>query len=216
MSRRSLVLVVAALAAYKSLEHAVVFGLRLWPVLGALLLLGALWAPIRPRAGMAVVAAGALVVNLTPAYRNHLALLFWVALALAIFADEHHARLALRCQLSLMYGFAALAKLWPDWLSGEVLQARTWLGAASPEVVVVGLAWATIAAEAALAVAAWSRRREWFLLAVATHVGFLAFTYADPIGVGRLAVFATLSLATWLYAARAMAPRPQAGAPAYV
>ena len=203
MSRRQLALVVAVLAAYKSVEHAVLHGPRLWMLTGALLLLGALWTPLRPRAGMAVVAAGALVVNLTPAYRNHLALLMWVALALALFSDEHATRIALRCQLTLMYGFATLAKLWPAWLSGEALGARTWLGAILPEGLLVTVAWVTVIVEAALAVAVWSSRRTWFLLAAGTHLSFLAFTYLHPWGVGRLAVFGALSLATWLFAARA-------------
>lgn len=206
MNRRQLALVVAVLAAYKSVEHAVMHGPALWVLTGALLLLGALWTPLRPRAGMAVVAAGALVVNLTPVYRNHLALLMWVALALALFSDDHATRIALRCQLTLMYGFAALAKLWPDWLSGEALGVRTWVGAIMPEGLLVTVAWVTVIVEAGLAVAVWSRHQAWFLLAAGTHLSFLAFTYLHPWGVGRLAVFGALSLATWLFAARAFSP----------
>jgi hypothetical protein len=201
VTTRTLALVVAILAVYKSLEHLVMFGPAAWVVLGAPLLIGGLLVTtgsLRPGAG--VIAAAALVVNLTPAYRNHLNLLMWVALTLLLFGDEEQRRLVLRCQLTLLYGFAAAAKLWPDWLSGEALLEYTWVAPLLADPAVVAIAWTTIAVEALLAVAVWSPRRLGVTLAAALHLAFLFFTHSEPVDVGRIAVFGVLSLAVWLTA----------------
>lgn len=197
MSRRTLELVVAAVAAYKAVEHLVIFGWMAWLLVGAPFLLGAAWTLIRPRAGTALIAVAAVVVNLTPAYRNHVVLLAWVALALALFGDEQRERFALRCQLSIMYGFAALAKIWPDWLSGAALEARTWVGPLMADELLVAVAWGTIVVEFALAAGVWSRWRGWIWIAAATHGSFVAFTQVEPWDLGRLTVFGVLALATW-------------------
>ena len=124
MTARAFVLTIAALATYKGLELAITVDL----LLGLPMILGGLVSVAHPRIGMGAVAATALLVNTTPFYRNHLALLMWIALTVALFGDDRQQRLLLRCTLTIMYGFAALAKVWPDWLSGEALVARTWIG----------------------------------------------------------------------------------------
>ncbi|MTV25046.1 hypothetical protein FTX61_06390 [Nitriliruptoraceae bacterium ZYF776] len=200
--RDRLVAVIAGVAAVKSVDLLVTYGAAVWLLLGSWLALGALATRRWPTAGMAVIGAAALATNLTPAYRNHLALLVWVVVALLLFPDPQHERLALRWQLTIMYGFAAVTKVWPDWLSGAALEARTWIGPSLPEPMLLGAAWGTVAVEAVLAVAVWLRWRGWLYLAVAVHLGFLLFTHRDPIGIARLAIFGTLSIAVWLRAAR--------------
>jgi hypothetical protein len=202
MTRSTLVHVVAGIATYKALEHLFVFGPAAWVLLGAPLILGALWALIRPNAGLAVISLAAVAVTLTPAYRNHLVLLAWVAATLAIFQDEEQERFVLRCVLSTMYGFAAVAKIWPDWISGAALAERTWLGPLLPPNALVAIAVMTIVVEAALAYGVWSRRPFWIWLAVVVHLSFLVFTYTHVWGIARLAAFGMLSLSLWLRAAR--------------
>jgi hypothetical protein len=200
VTSRSFAFLLAAVAAYKSLEYLAVFGPLLWTATGALLLLGAGLTIRRPDLGPLLIAAGALLANMTPAYRNHVALLFWLALTSGVFPDERQQRWLLRCTLTIMYAFAAAAKLWPTWLSGEALLARTWLAPHLPRSAVVGLAALTVLVEAALAIGVWRHWRGWFVLAVAMHVSFVAFTQTDPWDLGRLAVFGTLSIATWMWA----------------
>lgn len=201
MTRRTLTLLVAAVAAYKSVEHLALSTPTTWIVIGAPLLIGAAWTLIRDRAGMTVIALGALAANLTPAYRNHLVLRFWSAATLAVLRHEHLERFALRWTLSIMYGFAAAAKVWPDWLSGESLLARTWSAPLLPEPLLVSVAWGTVAIEAALAYGVWGRWRGWFWIAVGLHLSFIAFTQAQAWDLGRLGVFGLLSLGLWLRAA---------------
>ena len=201
MTARTLAIVVAVLAAYKALEHAVVFGAAAWPVIGAPLVLGAVTVFLGYRRhGAALIAVAALVSNLTPAYRNHLNLLMWVALTLAIFDDEEQQRFVLRCQLSILYGFAAIAKVWPDWLSGEAFIARTWTGPLLPEPLVLTVVWVTILIEALLAVTVWRRWGGWFALALVTHVAFVVFIHNELIDVLRLVVFSTLTISVWVRA----------------
>jgi hypothetical protein len=200
VTSRSFALVLAAVAAYKSLEYLAVFGPLIWTASGALLLLGAGLTLIRPDLGPFLIAAGALTANLTPAYRNHVVLLFWLALTAGMFPHERQQRWLLRCTLTIMYAFAAAAKVWPTWLSGEALVARSWPAPHLPGSAVIGLAALTVLVEAALAVGVWRHWRGWFVLAVAMHFSFVAFTLTDPWDLGRLAVFGTLSLATWMRA----------------
>jgi hypothetical protein len=200
VTSRSFALLLAAVAAYKSLEFLAVFGPLIWAVTGALLLIGAGLTFRRPDLGPLLIAAGALMANLTPAYRNHVALLFWLALTSGFFADERQQRWLLRCTLTIMYAFAAAAKLWPTWLTGEALVARTWLAPHLPRSAVIGLAALTVLIEVALAIGVWHKWRGWFVLAVATHLSFVVFTHTYPWDLGRLFVFGTLSIATWMRA----------------
>lgn len=200
MNRRAYMVVLAAAATYKSIEHLAVFGLDLWGLIGGPLLAGALVIRWRPRAGMAIIAAAAFWTNLTPAYRNHLHLLMLLALTMALFTDERTVRWVLRCQLSIMYGYAAVAKLNPDWLAGDALEAMTWPGSLLPGSLLVTVAVGTIVLEGGLAVGVWLRWGGWFWLAVMSHVSFLVFTQTHIWDLGRLATFGVLTLATWLYA----------------
>lgn len=202
MSRHRLVLVLAALAAYKSIENLAVYGLQAWILIGAPLLLGAVWVLVRPSVGLGVIALGALSMNLTPAYRNHVTLLMWAALTLLLFTDDEQAKFAVRWLLATMYGFAAAAKLWPDWLSGDALEALTWIAPLLPGSLLTAVVWGTVLVEAGLAFGIWSRSRWWLRLAVVTHLSFLVFIFTEPWELGRLAVFGVLSLSLWLYANR--------------
>lgn len=122
----------------------------------------------------------------------------------------------LQTQLTAVYAFAALAKLNPGYLSGEVLAAH--LRATSPLVALLGrevsaplaaLAFATVAVEAFLAVALWipRLRRAAYALGIALHLGILvSMEPALPF-----AVFGLSSIAVYpLFSARAL---PQGEAP---
>jgi uncharacterized membrane protein YphA (DoxX/SURF4 family) len=208
MTRRQFGLVLAALAAYKAVEHLFVFGMGPWWRIGGPLLIGALLVQLRPRLGYLVIAVGVALILSTPAYRNHLHLLMLVALTLALFDDETTERWVLRWQLSVMYGFAATAKLNPEWLSGESLEGRTWVGELLPSALVIAVAVVTIIVEAGLAIGVWTRWRGWLAIAALTHAAFLLFTETDPWDRGRLLVFSALALATWLRAGAAVDPAP--------
>lgn len=200
MTRRTLTMLLAGVAAYKAVEHLFVHDVSVWPVVGAPLLIGALMTQHRPRVGLAIIASSSLVVNLTPAYRNHVHLLMVLAATLALFGDEDTERWVLRSQLSIMYGFAAVAKLQGEWLSGGMLEGMTWPGKLLPAGVLIAMAVGTIVLELALAIGAWMRRREWFWLAVATHVTFLLFTQTGMWDAARLAMFGVMTVAVWMRA----------------
>jgi hypothetical protein len=160
---------------------------------------------VRPRAGAAVTAVASLAIVLAPAVFgqpsvNHLTWVFWIACTMAIF-DGDQQRLVLRAQLSILYGFSALAKIWPDFLTGQALATRTWIGSAAPDALLVAASWATLVLEAALAIKVWARRPWWtagLAAAVAMHLAFLLFTVTDPWRIGRLVIFGGLSVAVWL------------------
>jgi len=149
-------------------------------------------------------------------YSNHLYLMALAAglltladsgAALSLDAVRHGGRDAvpawpvtlLKLQVSILYAFAALAKLNPDFLSGSVV--ATYLRREGPLAVpqdwrflepMLVLAVLAVSAEAFLAIALWSRR--WrgaaFVVGLGLHVGIAAFfspTFA-------LAVFSLLSL----------------------
>lgn len=152
-------------------------------------------------------------------YSNHLYLLLTVT-GLLTLADSGAARsldarrtggkrripawpvTLLKVQVSIVYGFAALAKLNLPYLSGAVLNA--YVGRDSilpfPEAarsfeILAALAWLSILVEAFLAVAFWSRR--WRVAAIAVgvifHLGVIVF-FATP---AELVVFALIMFALY-------------------
>lgn len=146
-----------------------------------------------------LLAASALAINLSPVYWNHLALLMWASLALVIFRQRVQRNFVLKCQLSIMYAFASLAKLWPDWVSGDVLRETSWLAPLLPSWAVMAAVWLNILAEGLLAWGVWQKSAAWFWIAVGLHGSFVLFITPEPTEMFRLVIFGTLTLAMWLH-----------------
>lgn len=152
---------------------------------------------LRSRVAFGALAVAVLAVQLTPAYSNHAVVLFWLAVALAVTEPGERRLWLLRWQLSLMYGFAAVSKLWPDWLSGDALRMWTWVGPLLPDWSLVAVACATVLVEVTLAAHAWRPRRWTLALAVALHAPSVVFIESSPREVVHLGLFAVLSLGAW-------------------
>jgi hypothetical protein len=201
LTERQLFAVLTAIAGWKALEIAVL-GSPLAALPMAIAAGVGLW---RPRWGAGLLALVLLPIILTgaafgqPAV-NHLTWVFWIAFIVASFPNEGQQRLVLRWALSIMYGFAALAKLWPEFLDGSTMATRTWIGPIAPTWILVASSWLTLIVEVLLAIGIWRRERVYLWLAVALHTSFLFFTVTDPWRIGRLVIFGGLSIAVWLRA----------------
>lgn len=161
-------------------ESAVLPLLGAWVVTGAAFLVG--WHTRLAGSALSVVLLVALLGD-QQLYSNHLYLLLTLVLLLTIArsgaaysldARRDAGRVTiprwpvtlLKVQLTLVYGFAALAKLDVPYLSGAVLNAHMGRGALLPipealriAEVMAPLAWLSILVEGFLALAFWSRRR---------------------------------------------------------
>ena len=193
----------ALVAIWKSVEIAV-----LGSFTGALpMLCAGLLVFLRRELGAGMIALACLAIIATPGTYgqpavNHLTWVFWIAASASLFRGDQQ-RFVFKAQLSIMYGFAAIAKVWPDFLTGAALASRTWLGAVTSIELLIAVSWATLIVEAGLAVGVWLRRPWWtaaFAAAVGLHTSFLLFTVTDPWRVGRLVIFGGLSVAVWLRA----------------
>lgn len=181
----------------------------LWVVAGAAFALG--WRT-RPAGGALCLALLYTLLADRHLYSNHLYLLLTVTTLLTL-ADSGAALsldarrtggraripawpvLLLKIQLSVVYGFAALAKLNLPYLSGGVLNA--YLGrkallpfpdAARTVAVMAALAWTSIALELFLAAGFWSRRRR--RAAVLAGIAFHATAVLLLPAAAELVVFA--------------------------
>ena len=110
----------------------------------------------------------------------------------------------LQAQTSLVYAFAALSKLTPDYLSGLALApfvpfhaGVALIGFPAMAIIVLLLSWAAIPAELVLAVFLWSPRRRVgaALLGVILHLGMVATIYRMRFD---LAVFAVVMWGLYL------------------
>lgn len=195
--------VVAGCACVKGLELASSTPASLWM---PFLVVAAVATVLRTPLSFGALAVVVLAVQVTPAYSNHAVLLFWLAVALAVTGPGAVRGWLLRSQLSIMYGFAAMAKLWPDWLSGEVLASSTWVGALLPMWSLGVLAWTTVTVEVILAVFVWRPGRWTIALAVALHLSTVVLVESDPREVLHLALFGALSLGVWWSVQGSMKP----------
>lgn len=129
-------------------------------------------------------------------YGNHVVWLGWLGLIFAIFPEHAQRKLLVRTQLTVLYGFGALAKLHGDWLSGAVLEAR---GAAFPAS--SAIAWLTLLMEALLAAALWMPRwrRIWLPVAATMHIAFVVgIADGTPLRVGLVVFnFSVLAMLWW-------------------
>lgn len=179
----SAVIAVALLAVWLAASTATAFGLYRKVAAGVLVVM----VP-------AILVAGGLAL-----WNQHLALIGWIGLWLALL-DGTEQRMALRAQLSITYGFGALAKVSPWFLSGSVLMAGPGARFDAPDLVWVAAAWATVAIEAWLAVGLWFDRTRpvSVALGVVLHVGIVAMMATGPTSLVRMIVFNGLCVALYL------------------
>lgn len=146
------------------------------------------------RIGYGVLAAfcwGGAILQLTR-MSTHVVLIGWVALILALWEDEATRLRLLRVQVIVLYSFAALSKLNPRFLAGDVIidVRHDWLP--FPQ----ALAISAICVEATLAFLIW--RRSWWALPLASalHASIVVLWHTDFIGNGPgLLVFNVLAFA---------------------
>jgi hypothetical protein len=167
-----------------------------------------------------VLSVSILVVYLwRPALANHhLALIAWIAAILWLFPNDVERRLLLRVQCTVVYAFAALAKLNPEFLSGDVLGRTASVRIAGQSLaleahlgsVLIFAAVVTIVTEAWLAMGLWIRRMRWptVLLGVAFHTSVVLLMVRGPGSAIRLTVFNALMvlLYTTFFTKAATAP----------
>lgn len=152
-----------------------------WLTAGAFVYLGYRWA----LPAVTVLTAVAFAVGF---HNQHMWLLLWLPLTFLVGREDR--QWLWRWQATILYGFAVVAKLTPDYLSGRRIEAS--LGDL-PDVIAVGLALGGLAAEALLAFGLWRWRwAKW--VGVAFHVTIVAVMATSPVHALRLAVFAALVL----------------------
>lgn len=150
--------------------------------------------------GVALAAVMAYVLLLDQqTYSNHLYLLCLLVAILSL-AEGRVAQVLLRMQLSIVYGFAALTKLTPVYLSGVILAVNLppWAPPAWQRVEVLApLAVASVMAEAFLAIAFWSAR--WrpaaWVVGVGLHLACVVFL--APAVRFQLAIFSLVMIALY-------------------
>ena len=175
-----------------------------WLALSILITLG-VWARA---AAAGIVVVGALLL-LDRVISNHLYLIMLVGILLSVSDSERHfafrprgagpvrawTLFLLGAQLSIVYGFAALAKLNASWLSGHALSA--FLAQAILPVPDVGVLFPIVAVmvvlvEIGLAAAPWSARlrKPAFAVAVIVHMGMLSVAHSlvDGLQIGLLGI----------------------------
>jgi hypothetical protein len=122
---------------------------------------------------------------------------FYSSLVANLLALEGLVVVLLKLHISLVYGVAAIMKLNPEFLSGDVL-GRGLLRPdflKTPELLVL-LAWSTIAYEGGMAIALWVKRlRPW---AIATGVSFNALIPLSMGLTGGLVVFSASIVGTYV------------------
>jgi hypothetical protein len=112
--------------------------------------------------------------------------------------DRELVRAAMRWQVTILYGFAALAKLTGDYLSGHVIAVSAH---GNPVAEMVGFgSWVPFAVaglltEAFLALGLWRFPRVAIPVGVAFHLSVVAVMADDWVHVARLACFGGLLLA---------------------
>ena len=202
MTSVTLARVLGLLVVLKAVELALLLSAPWWVAAG--LAVSGVATFLSPRMGSTAIAVTTLALLVGGYYSNHMTLVMWVATTLAVFGDDSQQRFVLRCQLAIMYLFAATAKLWPSWLTGGAI-ATTWVGPFLPPRLIEIAAWATILVEFALALGVWSRQRFWLWMAVATHLAIFIFSIRTLRGSFiQLLIFNGLAAALWFRAHRSL------------
>ena len=162
------------------------------------------------RAGLCALVALAVAICVLTSWRmynHHLVLIVMIALILALFPRDEQVTL-LKAQLSIVYAFAAAAKVNAAYLSGAVLDDTLASGDMGRIVrfdglepaLLQALAIASVAVEAGLAVALWfeTTRRPAAVAGIVFHVVMVVFVSYGGLSVVRLVVFSGLMLALYL------------------
>jgi hypothetical protein len=161
-------------------------------------------------------------------YSNHLYLLLLLTILLAL-ADPgpvwalrptvpRWPVMLLMAQASIVYGFAALAKFTPTYLSGRALASFVpydagvaLIGARATGLLILAASWGTIALELLLAWWLWVRPAPAVVLGVLMHVGMVTLMYHARL---ELTVFAFQMWALYpLFLWRARPPAGNPGSP---
>jgi hypothetical protein len=179
-------------------------------VLGALWLLAAIALTLgfqtRIMAAALIVLSG--VVTLVSHFEMYNQHLYLIASICAIFVINQAMETLLKAQLTIVYVFAAAAKINESFLSGTELYTSTvqrWFWThfipydPAPSVLIPVSVFA-ICAEAFLAAALWFRRTRWIALVVGVgfHLGMLVLMAGGLLSVLRLAIFGFLMLALYI------------------
>jgi hypothetical protein len=180
------------------LEPAGILGFALgavWAAAGAALSIGV----ARRTACATLVVLVAAITAVPELHNQHLWLIGWIAAGLAVL-DAAPLRWFLRAQVTIVYGFAALAKLTPWWLDGSVLAATAGQRWAVPMPVWALIAWLTVATEGWLAVGLWFERtrRASVLLGACLHVGIVLAMSTGATSLVRMLVFNGLMVVLYL------------------
>lgn len=174
-----------------------------WVVCASMVTVG--W---RARLGAGLLVALGAGLLVTGDYKNHLYLLTILMGLVALLETQRHYSfqrrgdgpvpawplVLMQFQVSVVYGFAAIAKLNPEFLSGDVLAGYfdgALLPAPIPDAVVPGLALLAIAVEGYIAAAVWlpRLRASAFGLVIPLHAGML-FVATDWVQLGGIVIFA--------------------------
>lgn len=151
-----------------------------------------------------MLVAAALIKVGQPIYNQHFYLIASIALLIAIFGGTDR-MIALKAQLSIMYGFAALAKINADFLSGGVIESvvleryfwdRILGDPQAPRFLVLSMTFGGIATEAWLAVGFWFKKTKWLtlVLGLSFQLVLLLFFSTSMLHLLRLAVFGLLAI----------------------
>lgn len=153
---------------------------------------------LRERPGYAAVTVAAFGTALAGVENasHHVVVLGWVALPLALFADQASRRTALWSLTVVIYAFAAVNKLAFGFLSGDIIREHS--GIPLPPVV-WPLAVAAVTLEGWLAWAVWKRSRYALPVAIALHAGIVIWSGATSVvNIGIAVMFnGLLVLLVW-------------------
>jgi len=182
-----------------------------WVILSALVASGAF-----SRLAAACISALGFYLLLTGYYSNHLYLLSSVLLLLAMtdcqraFAIRPRESggstgwplVLMRFQLSIVYGYAGIAKILGDWPDGGFflyIQANAVLPLPDLSGFAVSISWAVILLEIGIALAVWFRGIRWIAAAIAIplHLGMLVVGVTPQLFL-ELIVFALLMAALFV------------------
>lgn len=228
---RAFRVVVGLVAAAKSLEYAVspfrgTLPHPLWPFLPALpvpvwtalsvVLLAAgllLAAGIRARAAALVAGLTVFAFLLVAGYYANHAYLLATLLVMLSFTDCGATQetvwappvYLIRAQISIVYLFAAIAKINIDFLSGNELASLAFHSMLAPRALVAlpflpAMAAATVVGELSVAIGLWIPRLRRYVIAVGVllHLGMIAWISPGILGVIELGLFAAMMIGGYL------------------
>lgn len=152
------------------------------------------------KAGVAIAALVAITLwSSMDLFNQHFVLMAWIGIFIAIL-DGPLLALVLRVQLTIVYGFGALAKLNPWFLSGDTLAWHAGERLPVPDQAWMPLAFAVVATEGWLAFGLWWRRTRVvsMMLGVVLHLGIVVGMATSVDSLVRMIVFNGLCVVLYL------------------